>query len=414
MEGFRFLGFIAVTLIVVIGLDYFQQNKKTEARLSLSGYVDSINHRFDQRQDEQQAKEADRARQRRWDAGPQPYFPEPLPGWTQYALTDRDQEVVATALSLFFPPAKIAFDDVPPELVRMMEIGSEGKMRKLERTSALYANGSDLILMTVSFKKKSSRNTVAGLAISGQTAVMDSMKRKEGYAVVDGVAFIEELSQPTSGDDARDYRTFTGRIGFDEEVIIRLHTTAEDSAIRDVLDAIDYAQLNTLLSLPASVVGKGIEVPLDRQPEIADQMMAVYSKLMNKQNDLAHEKIKNIDTSAILINALAGSGYDTDGVVDITGGEVFENQDLMQMTYNRTQDILLTSALQAADPAPEPEAESEPKREASNAGFFDRLFKKQRKTPAPVSSSVTVSKGGAGGSSCAVIGNAKRCSISGN
>ncbi len=412
MEGFRLLGFIMVTLIVVLGLDYFQQDKKTDQRLSLNGYVDSIHHRFDRHQDEQQAKEVARARQKRWDDGPKPYFPKPLPGWTQYALSDRDQEVVATARSLFFQPTKISFDDVPPELIRLMEIGNEGNMRKLEQTSTLYANGSDLVLLNVTLKKKSSRNTVAGLAMSGQTAVMESMKKKEGYAVVDGVAFVEELKHLENRDEAQKYRTFTGRIGFDEEVIIRLHTTAEDGAIRDMLNVIDYAGLNALLALPASVVGNGIKVPLDRQPEIADQMMSVYNALMIKQNELAQKKIKNIDTSAILINALAGSGYHTDGIVDITGGEVFENQDLMQMTYNRTQDMLLTSVLQAVDPAPESDPAPQPK--SSAAGFFARFFKSERKTPAAVSSAVTVSKGGAGGSSCAVIGNAKRCSIGSN
>lgn len=410
MESLRFLGFLCVGLIVLIGLDYYKQDTKTDGQLSLSGYVDNVNQRFNRRQDQQNVEKVARERQKRWDAGPKPYFPEPLQGWTRHALTDTGHEAVSTALSLFVPAEKIAFDDAPPQLTQMMDASRERQMRQLERTSALYANGTDLILLNVAFKEKSSRNTVAGLAISGQTAVMESMKKKEGYAVVDGVAFVEELKYQTNRDEVPNYRVFTGRIGFDQEVIISLHTNANDDAIRDMLDAVDYAGMNALLPLPALVVGKGIEVPLDQQPEIADSMMALYDRMKQTQTDLGQEKIRNMDPSAVVINTLAGSGFETEGLVDITGGEVFENQELMQLTYNRTQGMLLMSALRSDA--------SEPGSEASGAGAIESLMTQEYETSAPAAASaqaeVTVRKGGAGESSCAVIGNTKRCSVDDN
>jgi len=412
MEGFRFLGFIVVGLTVVAGLDYYQQDKKTEGRMTLSGYAENINQRFNLYQDEKLVQQAQRARQDRWDAGPKPFFPESPSGWTRHALTDTDDKTVSNALALFVSLPKIAFDDAPAELTQMMDASNKRQMRALERTSRLYSKGDDLILLNISFKERSSRNTVAGLAMSGQLAFMESMKKKEGFAVVDGVAFVEETDDLLNDDKQQAYRKITGRVGFDQEVIISLRASAGDDSIRDILNVIDYAGLNALLALPASVVGKGIEVPLDQQPEIADEMIALYDEMKRKQTELGQKKIKNMEPSAIMVNALAGSAYSGDGVVDITGGKVFENQELMQLAYNRTQDMLLTSALQSV-----PSALKTPEIGLSYS-LPDTNVEATEPAAAPAQPSanrtITVNKGGAGASSCAVIGNTKRCSIGDN
>ncbi|CUH45569.1 hypothetical protein [Ruegeria atlantica] len=415
MGALRFIGFALIVGLVVAGLDYFQQDKRTDDTVSLSGYVETISARFDQSQKEREVKQAARERQKLWDAGAKAFLPSPPEGWAQYALIEPDAKAVSRVLSEFGPVPLISSISGPAELLQLNAAGKDGALRKLDETGTVYAKEGELIWLDITLKPQAARNTLAGLALSAQDAFLDGMKAEQGYAVIDGVAFIETTGNLLDDTKKTNHRTFTGRIGFDQEVVIRLHADASDATIREFLGLVDYAGLNALLPHPALVVGNGIEVPLIRQPEIADEMHDLYETMQIAQLRLGQEKLENLDAAALVANTLSSSGFNSEGVMDITNGEVFENQELSQLSYIRTQNLLLASALS--------EVETEVAGTGGIGGFIKGLMGKvahanaNADEPEPQvapSAEVKVRKGGLGKSSCATLGSSKRCSVGGN
>ncbi|WP_170560361.1 hypothetical protein [Ruegeria atlantica] len=415
MGALRFIGFALIVGLVVAGLDYFQQDKKSGGGLSVSGYIETISARFDQSQKEREIKQAARERQKLWDAGAKSYLPSPPDGWVQYALTDAETKAVSRVLSEFGPTPLVSSISGPAELLRLNTAGKDGVLRKLDETGTVYEKAGELVWLDITLKPQAARNTMAGLALSAQDAFLDGMKAEQGYAVIDGVAFIETTGNFLDDTKESNYRAFTGRIGFDQEVVIRLHADASDETIREFLGMVDYAGLNAMLPHPALVVGNGIEVPLLRQPEIAEEMHGLYETMQLAQLKMGQEKLKNLDVTAVLVNTLSSSGFSSEGVMDITNGEVFENQELSQLSYIRTQNLLLASALS--------EAGTEVASTGGIGGFLKGLMSKVSHTNVDVDEStpqaapsreVKVRKGSSGKSTCATLGSSKRCSVGGN
>ncbi len=437
MDGLRIFGFVMIIVLVIVGLDYYQQDKKHEGTLSANGYVDTIKHRFAQQQVERDAKEAERERKKLWKAGAKPHLPASTKRWSRYELTDADNKAVATAISSYGMTPLISSISNTAELMSLSSGGKDGILRKLSETGAVYVQGEEIAWFDISLKPESVRNTLAGLALSRQQNFMAHAVIKKGFAVIGGVAFIEVTQDMTSPTEALAYRKITGRIGIDEEVVIRLHTNASDASIRELLGAVDYAALNALLTFPSPVVGQGFSVPMDRQPEVATKMDRLYSKMKMVQEKTASKKLENLDFAAVMVNTMTASGFNGEGLMDITGGEVFENQDVLQIGYGRAQKLLLDSDERHAaldGPAEQDTAATDIAAEVDTAakdaaaeqeapGFFSRLKdklpafgeskpKEAAATRTKASQPVRVHKGGLGGG-CAKVGSIKRCSVTG-
>ncbi|CUJ83913.1 hypothetical protein RUE5091_00161 [Ruegeria denitrificans] len=415
MGVLRILGFLVIVLVTIAGLDYYQQGKKHDGTLSASGYVETIKLRFTQQQEEREAKAVERDRKKRWKAGAKSHLPTAGAEWVQYELTDTDKKAVDIVLTNFGPTPLMSSISGTAELFRLTNSGKEGIVRKLSETGLVYVKGDEIAWFDISLKPKSARNTLAGMALSRQQNFMAHAATKKGFAVIDGVAFIETTQDLTSPTEALDFRKITGRIGIDEEVVIRMHTNAVDDTILELLGALDYATLNALLTYPSLVVGQGISVSQDRQADVAEKMDQLYTEMKLVQEKTTDEKLKNLDVAAMMVNSLTASDFNSDGLMDITGGEVFENQDILQIGYGRAQKLLLDSDQRQAAVA----------QDGKGAGFFSRLkdklpaFKTPKASdaavkPAPKKSAqpVRVHKGGLG-TSCAQVGSLKRCSTAG-
>lgn len=407
MDALRFVGFALVAILAIVGLDYYQQDKKQEDTLSAEGYIDTVRARFSQRQQEKVAEEVERERQERWKTGAKSYIPDAPQGWSRYAIDDPTAEAVSAVLSQYGPTPLISSISNPLELARLANEGREGVVRKLNQTGYVFAKGDEILWFDISLKPKAARNTLAGLALGRQAAFTNAMKVSEGFAVIDGVAFVEETDDLLGQSNAADYRRIIGRIGFDEEVVLRLRGDASDDSIRQLLNTVDYAGLNALLTHPSPAVGTGTVIALDRQPETAGRMNDLYLDMQRAQDKISQDKIENLDMGAVMVNTLTSSGFNTEGMLDITGGEVFENQNLMQVGYGRAQELLLQTDQQEASLDTPSESE----------GFIGSLLAKLPKfgtasaneeEQAPTE--VRVRKG-SGSSSCSSLGSSKRCSV---
>ncbi|EEE37445.1 hypothetical protein RKLH11_1281 [Rhodobacteraceae bacterium KLH11] len=414
MGALRFIGFLLIVAMVIAGLDYYQQDKKQDGGLSLSGYVETINSRFGVFKAEQVAKKAERDRKENWDAGAKSYLPAPPEGWNRYELTDAESQPVRAVLTGFAPSPLIGSISGQAELSRLTAEGRDGVIRKLAETGYVYEKDDEVVWFDITLKPKKARNTLVGLALGRQSDFMNAMEVSQGFAVIDGVAFSEVISDISGVSGDSELRRIKGRIGFDEEVVLRLHTDAGDTTIREFLGAVDLTGLNALLEFPSAATGQGIEVPLEQQPEMAEKMQHLYGKMVALQDRATQEKIENMDVGAVMLNTLTAADFNAEGMVDITGGKVFENQDNLQMAYGKALELLLRSDQRQADAAPS----------GSGGGFFKGLLQKlpgfgvskDRTEVAEVPaapSEVRVRKANES-SSCATNGTFKRCSFEKN
>ncbi|MES0824378.1 hypothetical protein [Ruegeria sp. SCP11] len=424
MNALRIFGLVLMVVLVITGLDYYQQDKKHEDTLSAGGYVDTIKARFANQQEVRDAKAAERDRKKRWKAGAKSFLPATGEGWARYELAANDNAAVKAVLAGYGPTPLISSIASPAELARLSSGGEDAMLRKLGETGMVYAKGEEIAWIDISLKPESVRNTLAGIALSRQQSFLAQVSFKEGFAVIDGVAFMEVNQDTLDPTGDFPYRKIIGRIGIDEEVVIRMHTNADDSTIHELLEAVDYAALNALLTFPSPVVGQGNSIAFNQQPAVADKMNRLYSEMVAVQEKTTSDKLSNLDVTAVIVNMVTSAGLNSEGLMDITGGEVFENQDVLQIGYGRALQLLLDSAQRQA--ALQEAEDVEDTSQAESSGFFANL---KDKLPAfgglsaigvgskdagggKSAKPVRVYKGGLG-ASCAKIGSGKRCSASG-
>ncbi len=424
MGALRVIGLALAVVLAIVGLDYYQQDKKHEGTLSAEAYVDTIKYRFARQQDERDAKAAERDRKKRWKTGAKSFLPATGEGWSRYELTATDSEAVKAVLSGYGPAPLVSSIANPAELARLSGGGEDAMLRKLGETGMVYAKGEDIAWFDISLKPESARNTLAGIALSRQQNFMTQLSFKEGFAVIHGVAFMEITQDTLDPTGDFPYRKIIGRIGIDEEVVIRMHTNAGDATIRELLNAVDYAALNALLTFPSPVVGQGNAIALDRQPLVAEKMNHLYSEMVAVQEKKTSDKLSNLDVTAVMVNTMTSAGFNSEGLMDITGGEVFENQDVLQIGYGRALQLLLDSDQRQATLEGSEGAEETSK--AKSSGFFSSLKDKlpafgaiaamgagsKDTNDSKSSKPIRVHKGGLG-ASCAKIGSSKRCAVSG-
>ncbi|MBO9448967.1 hypothetical protein J7426_01780 [Tropicibacter sp. R16_0] len=423
------IGFVVVCGAVAVGVDVYTQSKAAEGPFGASEYFQTLNDRYAGFLADRQIAKAESDRQDRWAAGGQGFMPAPPEGWASYSFAQYDEAPVIKALS--FNPAPVANTLSTTDLYTAERSGNAAKARILDRTGRVYSgtgpNGVETLWLDITFKPKAQRNTMAGLAMGNMMAFTNGMEQTEGYAVFDGVGFVEvSRSMLNQTDEPLGYRNLVGRIGFDEEVVIRLRTDASDDTIRQFLGSLDYAALNAVLKHPVSAVGAGYVLAANQQAERAEQMNDLYRKASNMQTKISMEKIENMDMGALMVNTFA-SGFGQDGVVDITGGAVFENQDLLQIGYGNAVSSLFEADRRQADAAPTSEA-SDTQHAAvapseDKPGFLSGLLDSlpslggtqvagEQSAAQPVE--VRVNKGGFSGSNCVMQGAVKRCKIGQN
>lgn len=422
------VGFVLVCGAVAVGVDVFTQSKKAEGAFGASDYLETLNDRYAALLADRTAAKVESDRQARWAAGGQGFMPTPPDGWSSYSFAEFEEDPVQRALS--FKPTPVANTLSTTDLYTAERSGNAAKARILDRTGRVYSgpgpNGTETLWLDITFKPKAHRNTMAGLAMGNMMAFSKGMEQTEGYAVIDGVGFVEvsrSMLNPT--DEPLGYRNLVGRIGFDEEVVIRLRTDASDATIRRFLSSLDYAALNAVLKHPVQAVGAGYVVAQNEQAARAEQMDDLYRKATNMQTKISMEKIENMDMGSLMVNTFV-SGFDRDGIVDITGGEVFENQDLLQIGYGHAVSSLFQADRRQAEVEAEGDVQDSDTRHAAVdpvrdtpgmlSGLMDSLksmggTEVAANQPAEQPVQVRVSKGGLSGSNCVMQGAVKRCKV---
>ena len=180
MDALRFIGFVLIVVLAVGGLDYYQQDKKSEGTLGVNGYVENIKGRFALYEQERDAEQAESERQKLWKAGAKPYLPEPPSGWTRHELTDTGTQAVSIVLATFQPAPLISSISDPAELAKLSRSGKEGMIRKLNETGTVYTKDQETIWFDISLKPKSSRKHNGRLGFGRSRGFHERNENSEG------------------------------------------------------------------------------------------------------------------------------------------------------------------------------------------------------------------------------------------
>ncbi|PWE34372.1 hypothetical protein DDZ14_01295 [Maritimibacter sp. 55A14] len=264
------LGFGVIAATAVAGLDYATQARQIPGGLSVVAYVQTIPARFNVAQDETRAAEEKAARQ----AQPASiHLPEPPAGWTRRALTDADR-----ALLDLLPPqpsarekaltAELKESTVAGALLDLDARKAEAARAERDAQTWVYQKGEDIVALRASYSRTRTPRGMQGLAIEISDNNVAAMVGREGFAVIQGVAYSRNLGLLGARAEAP-YREFNGSLR--DEVKILARARASDAAVREILAAIDYDGLNAMLDTPLDNVGSNAPVlSVEEQKRLAD------------------------------------------------------------------------------------------------------------------------------------------------
>lgn len=446
MDALRFIGFALIAVMVVIGLDYYQQDKKHDGTLSVSGYLDTVNKRFDLYQAEQVAEEAEEDRQKRWRAGGKPYLPDAGQGWTRRAIVDGDYTLDART----GPKQAQASDAARPLAIQVAEQEATIRAKKLDRKSWVYENGDHTIWVHVSLVQPANTRTLAG-NIAQSIAAMDfSGSDRTPLGVIGGVAFFRisqtgfyDVSAKTRTDWAMikpavaetteqvSFSTYRGTLGFGQEIRLLIRSDAPHDAVYSFLRDIDYDGLNALLQTPVPTVGNTRTVEAGSEDALAVQMADLRTEFEQLQGELAQMRIQNLDGLSLVANTMATRYGLPNDALDLTANKIATPTDLIDFGYRKGLSELMKPDVQKAEADEgggflsgvmarfkggdaETSEEASPGLLSSFGSFFQKTDTALVDDPKPSQPDVRVNKGGKGAvSECSTKGGFKRCSFSG-
>ncbi|WP_135505206.1 hypothetical protein [Roseovarius aestuariivivens] len=313
------IGFVAVAGVLVAGVDYFDQSKKAGfslGQMPLSAYAETVPGRFNAAKAETAAATAEKERKSAWRRGGAEYLPEAPEGWTRRALLEGDDSAIMP------PPEKKKDDGAGETLLQQMEGKKKVKEAKERATrSFVYERGNETVFVEVDLREKPDNNSMIGLVASVLTgADFGHFKDRLGYDTIGGVGFVERLTQ--DGKRKYHYRILEGRIGFGDEVTVRVHANAGSASTNEILSRIDYDGLNRLLPVPMAGVGNDATLPDGiAGADMALAMDTLHDEFVSLRAREAQYRIENIDTNALIVNTYAQQFGGTVDLMDITGGQ---------------------------------------------------------------------------------------------
>lgn len=325
------LGFAVVAGIIVAGVDYHQQSQKADlalGELSPGDYIATFKQRFDGAQEEKRLEAETEEREKRWRAGGKPYLPEAPEGWVRNALTEGDNKAVLPRQN------KAKTEQAGGALlVQMEERQLADRLRKLSHRSWVYKRGNEVVSVEVRQRNEASGNSLAGL-LADSINGMHGGTKLEGYAVIGGVGFAEELLW----NDEREhhYRILSGTIGFGQELELVVHANASRAATREILEAIDYDGLNALLIDPVESIGNDATLPEGvSEQQLAENLVELRNEFLSLKAREAQYRINNMNPGALIVNTYLQGYTGVDGAVDLTGGQKVSLKTLINLGYRK-------------------------------------------------------------------------------
>ncbi|MDQ2091965.1 hypothetical protein [Marimonas arenosa] len=356
------IGFVAVLGVVGLGVDYHQQSTKAGLSLGQMGpgdYVATISARIDGAKAEKMAKLAESNRKKAWKEGGKPFLPDAPAGWVRRGFDEGDNTAILPARRMkkmgthgdanYLAAAKMLTgpdgggSKAGAGIANLMGQRSAADIREEVATrSWVYERGDESVFVEIKTHKAPGLNSLVGNVAATIDASFGGLEGSDrGFAVIGGVGFTEALN--SDGQHPNHYRILNGRIGFGQELRIRVHANASTASTREILEAIDYDGLNALLRTPMASVGNGMTPPPGTEQEkLAEAMLSLRQEFETLLAQEAQYRVQNINGGALMINTLAqGYGAGVDGVTDLTGGKAVNMETLIRAGYRQAMRDLM-------------------------------------------------------------------------
>ncbi|SLN23993.1 hypothetical protein [Ruegeria meonggei] len=444
MNALRFIGFAVVIVLVIAGLDYFQQDKKHEGTLSVSAYIGTFKARFAAYNEELDAEQLERERKKRWHAGGKPYMPETGDGWVRRAIVDREFTLNAREgphLATVSAAARPLASNVAVQKVETLA-------KKMDQISWVYEKGEYTLWLQVQLKKDARSNSLVG-SIAQSVAAMDFGGRDYApFGVIGGVAYFQfaqnEYSVITVDDRAfwamitatvsnldapAGFNIYKGTLGLGQEIRVQLYSDAPAPEVYAFLSQIDYEAMNGLLDKPVPGVANDAASDPESEAELAINMAALRGEFVKLRAELARMRLDNIDGLALVANSLAAQYGLPGDTFDLTANNIQSADDLVQVGYRKGLSDLLLEETQKADADGKnvlgrlvasfsgEQAEDGTQATGAQAGsgsFLGGLKSMFQKGDSAEATPVRVNKGGSGLSSkCSTKAAFKKCTLTG-
>lgn len=403
-----FLGaFVAVAGIAVGAVDYVNQARRAESTpgaFGVTDYLNTISGRFG---DHQAALAAETERNRLSAMDPRDHLPEAPEGWTR---TDWD----AGAEALFGGRYDLQKDDFAPDELKndpmLKALSAAGKAlvdAQDAREVYVYQKPGAVVALRLT-RVPPEAGGISGMAMQMAANNIEAMSGKNGFAIVKGVTYREELGLFGAQAMERDHKIITGQIG--RELRISVRSLAEDEDILTLLNLIDYDQLNAMLREPLPDIGSNAPVIAERDQKAEAQRRV--EEAARQQRIRARAADIDLQMAALEINRRHGRVDD----------EQYEASKARLEAASRAlleQAATPVVAVEEKKAEAEPEAAPETKLAAAEtpsggggimsmlSGLFGGGGSGSKAEAAP--SEVRVNRGAGG--NCSAFGAAKRCTI---
>ncbi|WP_109312415.1 hypothetical protein [Ruegeria sp. AU67] len=439
MGALRFLGFALIVAMVMAGLDYYQQDKKTEGKLTASGYVEVIKQRFARFSEQKNAEELERERQKRWRAGGKSYLPETNNEWVRRAIVNRDFTLDAREGVLQDNISEAA----RPLAKKVAVQKTEQLASKMDRSSWVYENGEHTIWLQMLLKKDAKSNTLAGNIAQSIDAIDFGRSDYVPFGVIGGVAYFQFVQNDYNVLTVRDrafwsiitasitdlrtsanFEIYKATLGLGQEIQLKAYSDAPAEEVHSFFSNLDYDRFNALLSRPVPGIGNASQVNPETEVELAVKMAEVRSEFMKLRGELAQLRLENVDGMALIANTMAAQYGLAGDTFDLTANKIESADDLVQVAYRKELSDLLEGQIEEANSggnvfgrlfASFQGGEVTPKSEdANSAGFLGGVRSYFQSTSSAEAHDVRINKGSAGVvSKCATKDAFKKCSLTG-
>ncbi len=221
-------------------------------------------------------------------ADPRAYLPAAPEGWTRRHWSAGDNTWLHKARRLGDTGAKTDGTMLENGLDAFMDHRDTYAQRRALGSGWIYERGDEIIYIGADRLEDGSDNSMLGRGLSKVDRALNRMNFREGYAVVHGVPYAETMY---SAENKRLFRSFEARIGYGQEIRVKVRSHATTASVNALLEHIDHAGLNGLLDQP--VAGIGPEAP--RLPAEAGAMLAGYAfEVRDALQDLSRQDVSDV------------------------------------------------------------------------------------------------------------------------
>jgi hypothetical protein len=247
---------------------------------------------------------------------PRAYLPPAPAGWTRRHWSAGDNTWVHKDRRLGDTGVKTDGTMLENGLDAFMDHRDVYAQRRALGAGWIYERGDEIIYIGAERLETGSSNSLIGRGLTKVDRALNRMNFREGYAVVHGVPYAETMH---SAEAKRLFRSFEGRIGYGQEIRVKVRSHATTASVNALLEQIDHSGLNALLDAP--VAGIGPDAP--RLPSEVGAMLAGYTfEVRDALQDLTPRDVADV----------LRQGRPLHIAIEGLGGEMLDGQRLSQVS----------------------------------------------------------------------------------